>query len=91
VTPVRPTVPELNAIGPAVDSTVELTRCFLRLANLPNFALDRLSRYEATLWRQSRQTLLALEALDRRKPQERRRRFGVDSRQELTAYQRDEC
>jgi hypothetical protein len=24
-------------------------RCFLRLANLPNFALDRLSRYEATL------------------------------------------
>jgi hypothetical protein len=91
VTPVRPTVPELNAIEPAVDPTVEPTRCFLRLANLPNFALDRLSRYEATLWRQSRQTLLALEALDRRKPQERRRRFGVDSRQELTAYQRDEC
>jgi hypothetical protein len=91
VTPVRPTVPKLNAIEPAVDPTVELTRCFLRLANLPNFALDRLSRYEATLWRQSRQTLLALEALDRRKPQERRRRFGVDSRQELTAYQRDEC
>src|SRR5215471_8599505 len=29
---------------------VELARCFLRLANLPNFALDRLSRYEATLW-----------------------------------------
>jgi hypothetical protein len=25
----------------------------LRLANLPNFALDRLSRYEATLWRQA--------------------------------------
>jgi hypothetical protein len=24
-----------------------------RLANLPNFALDRLSRYESTLWRQS--------------------------------------
>jgi hypothetical protein len=24
----------------------------LRLANLPNFVLDRLSRYEATLWRQ---------------------------------------
>src|SRR5262249_5805691 len=28
-------------------------RCFLRLANLPNFALDRLSRYETTLWRQA--------------------------------------
>ena len=32
---------------------VEFARCFLRLANLPNFALDRLSRYEATLWRQA--------------------------------------
>jgi hypothetical protein len=58
--------PELNSIGPALNATVELTRCFLRLANLPNFALDRLSRYEATLWRQSRQILLALDALDRR-------------------------
>jgi hypothetical protein len=70
--------PELNSIGPALGPTVELTRCFLRLANLPNFALDRLSRYEATLWRQSRQILLALDALDRRKPQERPRRFCVD-------------
>jgi hypothetical protein len=32
---------------------------------------------EATLWRQSRQILLALDALDRRKPQERTR-FCVD-------------
>jgi hypothetical protein len=32
------------------DSTADLARCFLRLANLPNYALDRLSRYEATLW-----------------------------------------
>ena len=31
------------------DNTVEFARCFLRLTNLPNFALDRLSRYEATL------------------------------------------
>ncbi|MFZ0987853.1 MAG: hypothetical protein WAN27_09000 [Xanthobacteraceae bacterium] len=64
-------VPELNPIGPGLDLTVELTRCFLRLANLPNFALDRLSRYEATLWRQAGQILFALDALDRRKPQER--------------------
>ena len=34
------------------NPTIEFSRCFLRLANLPNFALDRLSRYEATLWRQ---------------------------------------
>jgi hypothetical protein len=70
-------IPKLNPIGPALDRSVELTRCFLRLANLPNFALDRLSRYDATLWRQVRQILLALDALDRRNPQERTR-FYVD-------------
>jgi hypothetical protein len=52
------------------DKTVAFARCFLRLANLPNFALDRLSRYEATLWRQAGRILFALDALDRRKPQE---------------------
>jgi hypothetical protein len=45
---------EASPIGPAVDPNVELARCFLRLANLPNFALDRLSRYEATLLAPSR-------------------------------------
>ena len=35
-----------------VDPTADLARCFLRLANLPSCALDRLSRYEAILWRQ---------------------------------------
>src|SRR6516225_9336541 len=54
---------------------VEFARCFLRLANLPNFAIDRLSRYEATLWRQAGRILSALDALDRRKPQERACRF----------------
>ena len=56
---------------PCDNPTVDLARCFLRLTNLPNFALDRLSRYEAALWRQVGQTLFALDALDRRKPQER--------------------
>jgi hypothetical protein len=59
----------------SVDPAAELTRCYLRLANLPNFALDRLSRYEATLWRQVGQILFTLDALDRRKPQERSFRF----------------
>jgi hypothetical protein len=59
------------------DPVIELARCFLRLANLPNFALDRLSRYEASLWRQAGQILYALDALDRRKPQERARRFSL--------------
>jgi hypothetical protein len=53
------------------DNTVEFARCFLRLANLPSFALDRLSRYETTLWRQAGRILFALDTLDRRKPQER--------------------
>ena len=61
------------------DNTVEFARCFLRLANLPNFALDRLSRYEATLWRQAGRILYALETLDRRKPQERMSRFWLAS------------
>jgi hypothetical protein len=57
----------LNTIQAVVTSgldsdclAVQLARCFLRLANLPNFALDRLSRYEATLWRQAGQILNAL-------------------------------
>ena len=61
-------------------SAVEFARCFLRLANLPNFALDRLSRYEATLWRQAGRILYALETLDRRNPQERNRRSTIVSK-----------
>jgi hypothetical protein len=67
--------------GPeAVDPAAELTRCFLRLANLPSCALDRLSRYEATLWRQAGRILFALDALDRRKPQDRGRRLHLGRR-----------
>jgi hypothetical protein len=64
---------------PANGPAIEFARCFLRLANLPNFALDRLSRYETTLWRQAGQILYALETLDRRKPEERMRRFWSGS------------
>jgi hypothetical protein len=71
-----------KSVEPGADPTADLARCFLRLANLPNFVLDRLSRYEATLWRQAGQILFALDALDRRKPQERGRRFRIGSRQE---------
>jgi hypothetical protein len=62
-----------NAGATSVDAAAELGRCFLRLANLPNYALDRLSRYEITLWRQVDQILVALDGLERRKPQERRK------------------
>ena len=74
-----------SSVEPAADPTTNLARCFLRLANLPNFALDRLSRYEATLWRQAGQILYVLDALDRRKPQERGRRFRVGRRPDLLA------
>jgi hypothetical protein len=66
------------SVNPLAKRNADLARCFLRLSNLPNYALDRLSRYEATLWRQVAQTVITLGALGRRKPQERRRppRFG---------------
>jgi hypothetical protein len=63
---------ELNGGKKPCRLTVEFARCFLRLA-----ALDRLSRYEATLWRQVGRILFAVEALDRRKPQERGRRSAT--------------
>jgi hypothetical protein len=56
-----------------LDPSDDLTRSFIRLSNLPTYPLDRLSRYEATLWRQACQVLFTLQCLDRRKPWERRR------------------
>ncbi len=78
-------------IQKSVNPTTELARCFLRLVNLPNYALDRLSRYEATLWRQAGQILFALDVLDRRKPRDRRGRFRVGCRGELQVYEPEEC
>ena len=45
----------------------DLTRSFVRLSNLPTYPLDRLSRYEATLWRQACQIMLTLRCLDQQK------------------------
>jgi hypothetical protein len=86
VTPGTEPVPEPEPDDPASD----LACCFLRLANLPNFALDRLSRSEAILRRQVGQILCALDALDRRKPQDRGRRSRICSRRELPADGRDD-
>jgi hypothetical protein len=70
--------PRRNTLDPGSLSTVEpanpsddLTRAFVRLSNLPTCPLDRLSRYEATLWREVCQILFTLQCLDRRKPWER--------------------
>jgi hypothetical protein len=58
--------------------------------NLPNYALDRLSRYEATLWSQVGQILFSRDSLDRRKPQDRRSNYRVGSRQEPPACEGDQ-
>jgi hypothetical protein len=57
--------------GSGTTSTVAdpydaLTHCFVRMSNLPTYPLDRLSRYEATLWRQARQ-MCTLQRLGRRR------------------------
>jgi hypothetical protein len=64
-----------GTLGPDPPSTIEpadpsddLTSAFVRLSNLPTYPLDRLGRYEATLWRQACQILFTLKCLDRRKP-----------------------
>jgi hypothetical protein len=55
------------ADGP-VGSVRQLTYCFLRLANLDSGVFERLNRYEATLWRQTAQTLFALHPVKQRWP-----------------------
>jgi hypothetical protein len=64
--------PRAHEGEPAADPSHHLAQCFLRLADLPSYPLDRLSRYEYTLWRQVAQILFALDALNRRKPQEKK-------------------
>ena len=65
--------PDPPSTGEPADQAEDVTRSFVRLTNLPTCPLDRLSRYEATLWRQACQILFTLQCLDRRKPWERRR------------------
>jgi hypothetical protein len=64
---IKPPAPEPD------DKSDDLTCAFIRLSNLPTYPLDRLSRYEATLWRQACQILFTLQCLDRRKPWEKLR------------------
>ena len=50
----------------AANASRDIAISFLRLANLDNDIVDRLSRYEAALWRQLAQALFTLQALKRR-------------------------
>jgi hypothetical protein len=62
------------------DAKRDIADGFLRLAALPTFALDRLSRYEHLLWRQARQIMSTLESLRRRKRQPVRSTFPFSFR-----------
>jgi hypothetical protein len=53
----------IAAIHPIRGGRSDLTQSFLRLASASNFAFDRLSRYETSLWRQADQIMLALRGL----------------------------
>jgi hypothetical protein len=66
---------ELDPSSPVklADPSDSLTQSFVRLNKLPTCPLDRLSRYEAALWRQACQILFALQFLSRRKPWDRLR------------------
>ena len=59
--------------GSALADQDALTQSFVRLINLPTYPLDRLSRYEGTLWRQACQILFTLQCLERRRPWEKLR------------------
>jgi hypothetical protein len=50
----------------AADTSAGLTQSFLRLNELGTCPLDRLSRYEAALWRQAGQILFTLHSLGRK-------------------------
>jgi hypothetical protein len=62
------------------NSKKDISECFLRLAEMPTFPLDRLSRYEHMLWRQARQIVFTLESLRRRKRQPSRSTFPFSFR-----------
>src|SRR5450759_918394 len=62
------------------DTNRDIADSFLRLAALPTFALDRLSRYEHLLWRQARQIMFTLESLRRRKREPTRSSFPFSFR-----------
>ena len=65
--------PGSQSAASAANQSDDLTRSFVRLTNLPTYPLDRLSRYEATLWRQACQILFTLRYLSQSRPWKRLR------------------
>ena len=62
------------------ESKKDIAAGFLRLAELPTYALDRLTRYEHLLWRQARQIVFTLESLRRRQRGPSRSTFPISFR-----------
>src|SRR5579859_4086066 len=60
-----------TSLSEPLSPSDDVTGAYLRLANLPSYPLDRLCRYEATLWRQACQIMFALRYLGQRKLQSR--------------------
>jgi hypothetical protein len=58
-----------------LDRKQNIGSAFLRLAALPTYPQDRLSRYEYMLWRQACQIVFLLETLRRRRREPRRSAF----------------
>jgi len=56
---------EADSDSRALSMQSDVARHFLRVANLDNGVFERLGRYETALWRQVRQTLFTLDALQR--------------------------
>ena len=68
----------------------DIADCFLRLATLPTYAIDRLSRYEHLLWRQARQIVFTLESLRRRNRSPSRSSFPFSFRRREPSALSDE-
>ena len=64
----------------SLNTKRDIGDCFLRLAELPTFALDRVSCYEHLLWRQARQIVFTLESLRRRRHPPNRSSFPFSFR-----------
>jgi hypothetical protein len=71
----RATGIETGLFERSYNSKTDMAGSFLRLATLPTCPLDRLSRYEHTLWRQARQITHTLERLGRRRQKHSRQTF----------------
>jgi hypothetical protein len=57
------------------DPKFRLADSYLQLSTMSNLPLDRLTRYESTLWRQARQIIFTLESLRWRKREPKRISF----------------